>query len=84
MGRAGERDLLVGQAVLVRDAALDQGQGLQRLDGGARENAPVHVADRQNRSPLRIDHRDAAPMARLDQVPAGDLDKKRIVHQCPD
>ena len=44
MRGAGQRQLLVAEAVSIRRAGLDQRQRLQRLDRGARENRRRHVA----------------------------------------
>ena len=41
---AGERDLMLGEPETVGGAALDQGQRLEGLQGGAREDRTVDVA----------------------------------------
>jgi hypothetical protein len=43
---AGERKLGVAQAQIVCRAARDERQRLQQLDGGAREDRPLDIADR--------------------------------------
>ena len=80
MRGAGERDLGVRQPVFVGEPALDERQGLQRLDGGARIDAALDVADGKHRRALGVDDRDRATMARFDLGAAGDLDQNRIVH----
>ena len=50
----------IAEAVTVGGAALDQRQGLQRLDGGAREDAPADIADGRARLAGGIDHGDGA------------------------
>jgi hypothetical protein len=81
MGGAGERDLLVGQAVSLRDAALDQGQGLDGLHGGARKDVALHVPEGQDRAAVGIDDGHAAAMAGFDQIAARDVDEERIIHE---
>ena len=74
---AGERQFGIAEAVAVGGAALDQRQGLQRLDGGARKDAPADVADRRPPLAAGIDHGDGAAMEALDQRAAGDFDEDR-------
>ena len=57
--RAGERQFLVAEAEAVGRARFDQRQRLQRLDGRARKDRPLDVAERQHRAAVGIDHRDA-------------------------
>ena len=83
VGGAGERDLLVGKPELLGDAALDQRQCLKRLDGRAREDRPVHVAQRKHHPATGIHHRNAAAMAGFHQLAAGDLGKDGIAHGLP-
>ena len=66
MRGAGQRQLLVAEAVSIRGAGLDQRQSLQRLDRGARENRRRHVAYGQHGSAIGIGHRDGAAMLALD------------------
>ena len=44
MGGAGERKLLVRQRELFEGARADHGEGLHRLDGGAREDRAGDIA----------------------------------------
>ena len=67
MRRAGKRQFLLAQAVAVRGAGFDQRQRLQRLDGRARKDRPLDVAERQHGSPVGIDDRDGAAVAAFDQ-----------------
>jgi hypothetical protein len=80
MRGAGQRQLFVAEAESVGGAGLDQRQGLQRLDRGARENRRCHIADGQHASAVGIGHGDGAAMPALDQRPAQDFDQNRVIH----
>ena len=79
--RAGERELLVAEAVAVGAARLDQHQRLQRLDGRARKDRRRDVAERQHGRAVGVDHRHGAAVAALDQVAARHFDQDRIGHR---
>ena len=79
--RAGERELLVAEAVAVGAARLDQHQRLQRLDGRAGKHRRRDVAERQHGRAVGVDHRHGAAVAALDQVAARHFDQDRIGHR---
>ena len=62
----------------VGGAALDQRQGLDRLDGGTRQDAHLGVAPLQGGLAGYIDHGDAAPVAAFHHRAARHLDQDRI------
>ena len=80
VGGACERKLLLGQGVAVRRARFHQHERLQRLDGGARKNRALDVAERQHGAAVGIDHRDGAAMAALDHGAAQNFDQNGIAH----
>ena len=77
---AGKRDLVVAEAEAIGGAAFDERQGLQGLDGGARINRPLGVAERQNHPAVGIDDRARAAMGGFDPIAARGLDGHRIRH----
>ena len=80
MRRAGERNLLVAQTQPIGGAALDERQGLQRLDGGARIDRPVRVAKGHNHPAVGIDDRAGPAVGGFDPFSARGLDDHRIGH----
>ena len=72
--RAGEGKLRVGQAQTVGNAALDQGQSLQRLDGGSRIDGHRDVARTHHDPSMGVGHRKGAAMATFDDPTAGHFD----------
>ena len=80
MRGAGERDLLCAQAQAVRGAALEQRQGLQRLDRGARVDRPLDVAERHHDRSARVDDRSGAAMGGFDPIAAQSLGDHGIAH----
>ena len=80
MGGAGEREFAVGKHVSIRRAALDQRQGLHRLDGGAREDRALDITDGQDGFAVAIDHRNCAAMAAFDDRAAQDFDENGVFH----
>ena len=81
MRGAGERDLLVAEAEAVGGAALDQRQGLQRLDRRTRIDGPVDVAEGEHHPPVRVDHGARPAMGGFDPLAAQDFDDDRIGHR---
>ena len=75
---AGDRELLVVEAEPVGGAALDQRHRLQHLDGRARKDRPLDVAERRPAAPSASTHRDRAAMRRLARAAAHRLDEDRI------
>ena len=70
---AGQGELRVGEGEAVSGALGEQGQGLQRLDGRAREDRLVRVAAGQHQAALRVGHGEAAGVAGLDMRAAEDF-----------
>ncbi len=60
----GERDLGLGQAVMVGGAALQQRQGLDRLHRRARKDRAVDIAEREHHAAIGIDDDHGTAMAR--------------------
>ena len=65
----------------VGGAALDQRQRLQHLDGRAREDRPLDVAERGDDRAVGIDDGDRAAVHRLARVAAHGFDEDRVVHR---
>jgi hypothetical protein len=80
MGGTGQRDLGRRQAVTIRRAAFDQGQRLQRLDGGARKDRFRNIAKRENHAAVGVADGERAAMPAFDAVVPQDLDQDWIVH----
>src|SRR6185437_14306076 len=74
MRRAAERNLLVAEPKAVRGAARDKRQSLERLDGRARINRPIDVAEGHHHPALRIDDRAGSAMGGFDKAAARSLD----------
>ena len=79
MRGAGDGELGLTETERVGGAALDQRNGLQGLDGGARKYRTRHIAERQQEMSISVGDGDGAAMAALDQAPARHLDEDRIV-----
>jgi hypothetical protein len=80
VGSAGQGNFGIGQCVGVRRAALDQRDRLQALDGGARENWPVDIAERQDNFAGGVHNGDRAAMLRFGNAAARDFDEHGIGH----
>src|SRR4029077_18180987 len=80
-GGAGQREFLVAKTITVGGATLDQRQGLQRLDGGARKNRRRHVADGQHRAAIGVGDRDGAMVPAFHQASAQNFDQNRVSHR---
>ena len=80
MRGAGERQLLLAEAVTICRTRFQERQRLERLDGGARKYRRRNVADGEHRLAVRVGDSDRAAMPALDQRPAHDFDKDRITH----
>ena len=74
MGCAAERELLAGEAELLDHAVFYQGEGLERLGGGAPEGHEVGVAGTGHERALGVDDRDVDAVHRLGAVAAALLD----------
>ena len=70
---AGDGEFRVAQTESVRRTGLDQWQGLQRLDGGARVDGRIDIAPLQRYLRRRIDDGDATAMHAFHHVAARDL-----------
>ena len=75
---AGDRELLVVEAQAVGGAALDQRDRLQQLDGRARKDRAIDVAERDQPLAVGVEHGDGAAMRRLARVAAHRLDEDRV------
>ena len=80
VGRAGERNLLIAEAVALRRAAFEERQRLQGLHRRARIDRPRHVTKRQHGRAIGIRDGDGPAMAAFDEPTAHHLDKNRITH----
>ena len=78
MRGAGDRELVIAEPKRVGGAALDQRNGLQRLDRGAREHRSLDIAERKQEPPISIGNGDSAGMAALDERPSDHLDEDGI------
>lgn len=78
---ARQRQILVAKTEFVRRAGLDQGERLQRLHGGAREDRHCHVAQREHALAVGVDDSNRATMPALHQRSAQHFDQNRIVHR---
>ena len=84
MRGASDGELLVAEAKGVGGAALNQRQRLHGLDGGARIDRALDVADAKQHAPIVIGDGDGAAVAALHQASAHHLDQNRIVlHRFP-
>ena len=79
---AGQRQFLVTQAEALGRAAGHQRQRLQQLDGRARKDRPLDVAQRQHAAAVGIDHRHRAAMCGFDGLAAKSFDQYRIHRSC--
>ena len=70
MGGAGDRKLLIAEPERIGRPALDQRNGLQRLDRRAREHRALDIAEREHEPAVRVGDRDRAGMAALDEGPS--------------
>src|ERR1700704_487442 len=82
-GFAGK--LVLAKSIGIGSPALDQWNGLQRLDGRAREDRASDVAKCEQQMPLCVGDGDGTCMAALDEQTSGDLDEDgvaggRLVH----
>jgi len=80
MRAAGERDLWGAETEAIGGAALEERQGLQRLDGRAGEDRPGDVADGRHHLAVGADHGEGAGVHALHQGTAGELDQDRVAH----
>ena len=78
--RAGQRDLLAGQLVLVDAAVLEERDGLKRLRGGTEAGAQARIAGIGEQAPESVDDRDRAGMERFDLRAA--VDGREPLHGC--
>src|SRR4029077_15482456 len=78
---ARERKLRLREPVTIGGARLDEAQGLQALDRGARKNALSGLPERQHARPIRIHHHRRAAVLALDRAAARHLDQNRISHR---
>jgi hypothetical protein len=75
---AGQRQFGLGDVEGIGGAAFDQGNGLQRLDGGAGVDRALVVAGGQHHLALGIDHGQGGAVAAFHLRAAGHFDKQRI------
>ncbi len=80
VGGAGERNLPVAQAQPVGGAALDERQGLERLDRRARIDRSLDVAEGERDCAIRIDDRARPAMGGFDPPATKDFDHNRVGH----
>jgi hypothetical protein len=83
-GIAAVRGASHGKLVLAKPEgiggpALNERNGLQRLDGRAGEDRAPDIAKREQQMPLRIGDGDGARMAALDERTSRDLDEDGVV-----
>src|SRR4029077_17073371 len=76
---------LAPKTLAFRRAALEQRQLLQRLDCRARIDRPRHIAERQHRRAVGVNHRHGATMAAFRERTPHPLAQHRITHLscCP-
>ena len=77
---AGERQLLVAEAVTLGRALLYERQSLPGLDRGTGKHRHRHVADGKDGLALGVDDSNRAAMAALDQSATQDFDENRVGH----
>ena len=77
--RARDRELRLAERERIRGTALDERHRLQRLDGRARKDGTLDIAEREYHASLGIRDGDRAAMNALDQRTTHHLDKDRIV-----
>ncbi len=75
-----EGNLLVRKAEAVGGPALDHGQALEGLDGGARVDGGGDAALRSQDAACPVHHREGAAVAAFDDFAAGDFGDDRIDH----
>ena len=73
-----EDKLIVAEPERIGGPALDQRNGLQRLDRRAGEHWSLDLAERQHEAPLGVGNSDRAGMAALDEGPSHHLDEHGI------
>jgi hypothetical protein len=77
---ASDCELVVAETELVGGAALDQRQGLQHLDGRARKDGPLDIAERGDHPAIGVEYGDRAAMRRFARPAAHRFDQNRIHH----
>jgi hypothetical protein len=78
MGRASDRKLVLAKSESIGAPALHERNGLQRLDGRAREYRTLHVAEREQEAAVGVSDSDCARVSALDDGPSDDLDEHGI------
>ena len=74
---AGDGQLDFGEAEASGCPARDEGQGLERLGGGAQVGDRLRLAEAGYQAAFAVHGRDVPAVARLDDRPAPDFDERR-------
>jgi hypothetical protein len=80
MRSAGERKLLIAEAITIRRALLQQWQSLKDFDRRTREDRLRHVAKGQRQFSIGAGNGDSAAVAALHQRSPRHFDENRISH----
>jgi hypothetical protein len=78
MRGAGDGKLLVAKPERIGGAALDQRNGLQSFDGGARKYRAFDLAKRQHATASRVGNSDRPGVAALDELSPHHFDEHGI------
>ena len=74
----GQRQFLIAQVQRLGSAAFHQWQRLQHLDGRARKDRPVDVAQRQHATAIGVEHRQRAAMGGLHGIASMGFDQDGV------